>query len=219
MEKPVGEIKFDRAAIVWKDMIKAIRMIDTDNKGKYSNNAGLSSKKLNRLDRNLSKTDYAQELFKLFDSKEIPPISERATNPLVDDYWTIINITQKMSFIQKSKDAIIADGDKFVSKYSIFEDIDKDIQDNQKRRRAFISKIKNKTLRTAVDFVFQKINDWYITPFMQWPHLDPGEHKRQPGPGLYLDFLGGQLYSTIKRGHHHSCKSNCTGRPRSAPGG
>ena len=167
MEKPVGEVKFDRAAIVWKDMIKAIRMIDTDNKGRYSNNAGLSSKKLNRLDRNLSKTDYAQELFKLFDSKEIPPISERATNPLVDDYWTIINITQKMSFIQKSKDAIIADGDKFVSKYSIFEDIDKDIQDNQKRKKAFINKIKNKTLRTAVEFVFQKMNDWYITPFMQ----------------------------------------------------
>jgi len=166
VDKIVGDVNADRAVIVFQNMEKMIKTMDIGKNGKYKNVSGLSRKQLNQLTSRLAhKEGHAQKILDILQEKESVPPMDNSTE-LAQDYWTIIRMMQKLDYLAKADQSIIADDDKMIDKKVVKQKVQDEIESIHVRRKEIVDKYKNPVIKKAVDLITRGVTSYLITPYL-----------------------------------------------------
>ena len=122
---PQGEVNAERAGRVFTYMLNTVKAIDTVN-GKYVNRSGLSNVQISKTLGRLWDVEYTQQLLDIMEGKvDKPPLDN--SSELAQDYWLLIRAMQKLNYLQKAQNSIIADDNKLISKNAVKERVEQEI--------------------------------------------------------------------------------------------
>jgi hypothetical protein len=171
VDKVEGEVNPDRAALVFKYIMQAVQATDRDANGKYANRAGISIQQIRELQKRLFDQEHVKELLEIIQGNKPQPAINNLTK-ISKDYWLLVRAMQKLNYLEKVKNGVIADNNKIISKVTLAEEITKNIESlNQKRADLLDKKFKNPYIRKFVKWSNKQITDYFITPYLTAKYL------------------------------------------------
>jgi len=174
VDKVEGGINNDRAALIFNFLMEQIMASDTDSNGKYVNRSGLSRHQIREFKkrmRGVNNTEHVQELLDILQGNKEKPSMNNMSN-ISKDFWLLVRAMQKLNYLAKEKQSIIADDNKMISKNTIRDEILNEINTiNAKREATLEKKFKNPLIKKFVKWSNKQITDFFITPYLTAKYL------------------------------------------------
>ena len=142
IDKVEGDIKIDRAALIFDYLMSSIMAVDKAPDGNYANRSGLSKhqiREFRRRMRGVNNEKHVQDLLDILQGNKEMPAMNNMSN-LSRDFWLLIRAMQKLNYIAKEKQSIIADDNKMISKSVIQDKILEEINTINANREATLEK-------------------------------------------------------------------------------